>query len=139
MTVWICPRPGSHANAGARRVMFEGKQVGIFSTADGQCPVCAPYDRREEPVVIARGVSDSDAPPPVPWANALSPDELVLLDALGEIADGFARITGSGLTRDRDLAEVAALVHGLQSKVMGQAAARAYPSRFRLLGETLVR
>lgn len=40
-----------------------------------------------------------------------------------------------GGSRDGDLMELAAMVHALQNWVMAQAAARAYPTVFRLAGE----
>ncbi len=38
-----------------------------------------------------------------------------------------------------DLEEVASRIHDLQHMVMAQAAARAYPDRYRLLGQRIVR
>jgi hypothetical protein len=46
-------------------------------------------------------------------------------------------IIGDGMSRRQDLAELAIHVHGIQNMVMAQAAARAYPDRYRLLGDTL--
>lgn len=46
-------------------------------------------------------------------------------------------IVTDGPTRDDDLAEVRAAVHVVQRAVLAQAAARAYPAEFRLLGRTL--
>lgn len=45
-------------------------------------------------------------------------------------------VTGDGPTREDDLAEVRAAVHVIQRAVMAQAAARAYPGEFRVLGGT---
>lgn len=36
---------------------------------------------------------------------------------------------------EQDLRELAAHIHGIQHAIMGQAAARAHPDRYRLLGE----
>jgi hypothetical protein len=49
----------------------------------------------------------------------------------------LVEIVGDGDTRDADLAELAHHVHVIQRTVGSQAVARAYPSDFRLLGETL--
>ena len=47
------------------------------------------------------------------------------------------RIVTNGPTRAEDLAEVTAAIHIIQRTVMAQAAARAYPKEFRLLGEVI--
>lgn len=69
--------------------------------------------------------------------TALTPAEHDLIARLIAVWDGFVAVVGAGPTRDGDLAEVAFHVHALQDKVLSQAAARAYPDRYRLLGETL--
>lgn len=43
-------------------------------------------------------------------------------------------VVADGPTRDADLREIMAHVHGVQRAIMGQAAARAYPDQYRLLG-----
>ncbi len=43
----------------------------------------------------------------------------------------------NGPTREEDLAELTATIHIIQRTVMAQAAARAYPGEFRLLGEVI--
>jgi hypothetical protein len=58
-------------------------------------------------------------------------------DAIGltvELADMLDRIVGDGPTRDADLTELISHVHAIQRSIMAQAAARAYPDKFRLLG-----
>ena len=60
--------------------------------------------------------------------------------AVAACADAWAAIcliVGTGQTRSADLAEVVAHIHGLQQFILAQAAARAYPSLYRLAGETL--
>lgn len=53
----------------------------------------------------------------------------------GELYTHIAEhVTGDGPAWDADLAELAAAVHVIQRAVMAQAAARAYPGEFRLLG-----
>jgi hypothetical protein len=44
------------------------------------------------------------------------------------------RVVGNGPTRGADLNEIVDKVHQLQAGIMAQAAARAYPDEFRLLG-----
>lgn len=46
-------------------------------------------------------------------------------------------IIGTGETREDDLRELRALIHGIQRMVLAQAGARWDPPRYRLLGETL--
>lgn len=48
-----------------------------------------------------------------------------------------AEVIGHGPTRGQDVAELEALIHGVQRMVLAQAAARLRPGDFRLLGETL--
>ena len=43
-------------------------------------------------------------------------------------------VIGNGPSREGDLSEMCAMIHGLQRAVLKQAAARAYPDRYRLLG-----
>jgi hypothetical protein len=43
-------------------------------------------------------------------------------------------VVAGGATRDDDLAELRAAIHVIQRMVLAQAAARAYPAEFRLLG-----
>ena len=52
------------------------------------------------------------------------------------IAEGADSATGTD-SRSGDSREVAWHIHGLQNMVLSQAAARAYPHRYRLLGEGL--
>lgn len=57
----------------------------------------------------------------------------------GELWTHIAReVVGAGPTRDADLRELAAHIHGIQHAVMSQAAARLYADRYRLLGEVLL-
>lgn len=47
-----------------------------------------------------------------------------------------AEIVADGPTRVGDLSEFVANIHGIQNMILAQAAARAYPDRYRLLGGT---
>jgi len=69
----------------------------------------------------------------------LTGDELEFLDLLAKSANLFRRITGGGTQANNDWAEAADKIHQLQTTVMSQAAARAYPEKFRLLGNTMPR
>lgn len=57
------------------------------------------------------------------------------IEALGNIWNNLCLIVGSGLCRENDLAELVIPIHTLQRYIMGQAAARAYPDQYRLLGK----
>jgi len=67
----------------------------------------------------------------------LTADEQAALDLLCQFANLMHRIAKpEGVTYAHDWAEAADKIHQLQSMVMSQAAARAYPDQFRLLGGT---
>lgn len=46
----------------------------------------------------------------------------------------LCRIAADGPARDGDLAELCTHIHAIQRTILAQAAARAYPNRYRLLG-----
>lgn len=64
----------------------------------------------------------------------LTPKEHLLLELLGDVANGFVAIMAPGAGRDGDMGEAVHHIHVLQRMVMAQAAARAYPDRYRLIG-----
>lgn len=59
------------------------------------------------------------------------------MDLTVELVRTLAEIVGPDRSRGGDMAELVAAVHAIQQSVMSQAAARAYPERYRLLGEIL--
>mgnify|MGYP006913924161 FL=1 len=68
----------------------------------------------------------------------LSPAEMRILALLGEVANLYRNeVLGHGPTRDSDWDEFALRLHAVQHMVMKQAAARAYPTKFRLAGEVV--
>ncbi len=68
----------------------------------------------------------------------LTEDEHRVVALLAEATSLFCtRVVAHGPTRDHDVNEWAAQVHVLQNRVMGQAAARAYPQLYRLLGDVV--
>lgn len=68
----------------------------------------------------------------------LTEDEQHAMDLTGKLGDLLAtKIIGNGPTRDGDLREMTLHVHSLQHFIMSQAAARAHPDKYRLLGETV--
>lgn len=71
-------------------------------------------------------------------ATLLTDAEHKAIDLTAELWSLLCReIVGQDRSRDRDLAELAAHIHAIQNDVLAQAAARAYPDRYRLLGGTL--
>lgn len=65
----------------------------------------------------------------------LTDDELEALDLTAKLANALHRICcPPGSTYPHDWNEVAHHIHGIQHTILSQAAARAYPDRFRLLG-----
>lgn len=71
-------------------------------------------------------------------AGLLTESEHEAIEAAGQLATLISeRVIGSGPTRGDDIAEMEAALHVVQRMVMAQAAARAYPNSYRLLGEVL--
>lgn len=65
----------------------------------------------------------------------LTPAEHEAVRLAGQLYTLIAdHVVGHGPTRDDDLVEIRAAVHVIQRGVESQAAARAYPAEFRLLG-----
>lgn len=67
----------------------------------------------------------------------LTADEHEAVYLLGQAAGVIRRIIGDGPTAAHDWVEAAGRIHDLQHMVMSQAAARAYPDMYRLLGRSL--
>lgn len=67
----------------------------------------------------------------------LTADEHRFMDLTADLANLLARIVGHESSRAGDLNEAVAHIHALQAMVLAQAAARAYPDRYRLLGGTI--
>lgn len=67
----------------------------------------------------------------------LTDEEHEALRLSGELANLLHRIIGDGPASATDWNEAAIHVHSVQHMVMRQAAARAYPELYRLLGERL--
>lgn len=64
----------------------------------------------------------------------LTPDEHRAVAMAGELWGLLCQITTDGLARSGDLQELIAHIHAIQRTVLKQAAARAYPELYRLLG-----
>lgn len=65
----------------------------------------------------------------------LSADEHRAVELAADLFNCICRdVIGSGPTRQADTAELALHVHAIQNMVLANAAARAFPSRYRTLG-----
>jgi hypothetical protein len=88
-----------------------------------------------------RGLPDGDdvgAEEGQDHGDLLTTDEREAVGQAGRLYTFIAeRIVAHGPTRDDDLAELRAAVHVIQRTVEAQAAARAYPREFRLLGTVI--
>lgn len=67
----------------------------------------------------------------------LTDDEKEAMRLSGQLANLCGRIIGNGPQAENDWAEMAYRIHGVQHMILAQAAARAYPKEYRLLGGTL--
>lgn len=67
----------------------------------------------------------------------LTDDEHRAIELAGELADLVRQIIGDGPQAGNDWDELCAPIHLVQRTIGAQAAARAYPDRYRLLGQTL--
>ena len=65
-------------------------------------------------------------------------DKFKLVKDLGQCACDFNSIVGNEHPKIQDKAEFCFHIHALQNMVLSQAAARAYPDEYRLLGKTCV-
>jgi hypothetical protein len=67
----------------------------------------------------------------------LTGPEREVVKRLGDLWGDICDVVDDGPTRAADLNEAIAHIHALQHFVMSNAAARAHPDEFRLLGSTL--
>lgn len=70
--------------------------------------------------------------------DLLSAEELRALDLTADLAKALQAIVGDRGTREADLRELLGHLHAIQQALLSQAAARAYPDQFRLLGGLVV-
>lgn len=71
-------------------------------------------------------------------AELLTPAEHRSMELTAELWNLLcAEVAGTDRSRTGDLAEVALHIHAIQHVILAQAAGRAYPDRYRLLGGTL--
>jgi len=69
-----------------------------------------------------------------PPRHLLSSEEMEALDLTGKLASLCRRIVGDGPEAVLDWNELAGHIHVVQRTILAQAAARAFPGEFRLLG-----
>lgn len=70
--------------------------------------------------------------------DLLSDAERQAMDLTVQLVNCVAQdVIGHGPTRDADIAEFVGQVHAIQNSILSQAAARAYPTEYRLLGEII--
>ncbi len=67
----------------------------------------------------------------------LSDLEHEAIEKSGELAQLMRKLIGEGPNAYHDWVEATIHIHALQNMILSQAAARAYPDKFRLLGEKL--
>lgn len=80
---------------------------------------------------------DTSAHPRDLESGLLTDRELAAAELAGRLWSELCQVVGPGPTRGADLGELVVHIHAIQQAVLSQAAARAYPDRFRLLGESL--
>lgn len=68
---------------------------------------------------------------------ALTEAEHQVMELTSQLWSALCSVTGDGRTRAEDLHEASLHIHALQNMVLAQAAARAYPDKYRLLGHTI--
>lgn len=94
--------------------------------------ICAACAGLQDEIQRAHDCGHADA-----MRSMLTPAELEAMSAIAAVVGHFATIVGQGPTRDADMREVVNHIHALQAMVMSQAACRAYPTEYRLLGESM--
>lgn len=69
--------------------------------------------------------------------DLLTTKEKAVVEKAGELWGDLCRIVSDDVTRNADLAELIVHIHAIQRYVMAQAAARAYPEDYRLMGDII--
>jgi len=67
----------------------------------------------------------------------LTPDEKDCIKLAGELWNLLCKVVQPGPTAEGDTTELIHHIHAIQHTVMAQAAARAFPDRYRLLGSVI--
>lgn len=64
----------------------------------------------------------------------LTDKEIKAISLCSDLMNICQQICGNGSSRDGDLRELCGSIHSIQNAIMSQAAARAYPDKYRLMG-----
>lgn len=70
-------------------------------------------------------------------AELLTEDEHAAMDLTAQLVNQVVRLMGYSNARNGDINELCMHIHGIQNMILAQAAARAYPDRYRLLGKVI--
>lgn len=105
--------------------------INLAGTWVSRCSFCGWIDGADLEQQIAKRIAEHPAASP---AGLLTADEHQAVEDAGQLYNLLCRIVGHGPSRAGDLGELVGHVHGIQQAVLKQAAARAYPDRYRLLG-----
>lgn len=73
----------------------------------------------------------------VSMTEPLPTDIVEAIAVSADLAGRCRQIVGDGPQAESDWAEIAGLIHSIQYRLLAQVAARAFPDRFRVLGQTL--
>ena len=68
--------------------------------------------------------------------SALTGNEHAMIAKVADLASDFMDVVGEGPTAAADWNEILPHLHALQQTILAQAAARTYPGKYRLLGDT---
>ena len=68
---------------------------------------------------------------------SLTPLEMETVGLIGLAWNNIARLVGEDESRSQDLREMAHHIHALQNAILAQSAARSYPDKYRLMGESI--
>ena len=116
----------------------------LLADRDGAQPWLALQSRLAQTERLAAEVAEwaREVPGPLvrpefPDGGPLTRDEHSVVHGLGQVFVQLSRIVGDGSSRQADLDELVGHVHALQNAVLAQAAARAYPDAYRLMGGSL--
>ena len=70
-------------------------------------------------------------------SDHLTTEEHAVIRQAGDLWGSICKAIPDGPTRDADLAELIPHIHAIQHTFMANAAARAYPDTYRLLGSVI--
>jgi hypothetical protein len=92
-------------------------------------------------IQINRSRTRSCSKPHVSWSSEtdkqlLTDREHRVMEQIRDLHDNLLTVVGHDKTRTNDLNELFVHLHAIQRSVMAQASARAYPEKYRLLGES---